>query len=541
MISYTAIFFQLFQGENMKTKMYLFSIIFLLGITSSLFAQASHDIDFEPAGVGADWEWVVSENGSNPPLEFIANPNPSGINTSATVAKFTALQAGNPWALFFTDDDGEFTFDASNVIVKIMVHKTEISPVNIKFEGGTGVPLELADTNTVVNQWEELTYDFTDRIGSTFGRMVIIPDLQPRAQDNIVYIDNIEVPDGVIITLPEPTVAAPTPMHVASTVMSVFSDVYTNVPGTDFNPNWGQATQVSQYVVQGDTTLLYETLNYQGTQFADSLDVSAMTHMHIDFWTPNSTDLGIFLINEGILEVEYVLIPPGATETWVSVDIPLSAFAPVDLTNVGQLKVDGNGTIYFDNIYFHTGVVPVELTSFSASVVDGAVMLEWTTATETNNSGFSIEKSADNQYFTEVAFVEGKGTTTEITNYSYVDSDKSSTTAFYRLKQIDFDGSYSYSNTVEVKVLPTVFELEQNFPNPFNPTTNIKFSMPEAQNVTLKIFNMLGQEIKTLVNEFRNAGVYEVSFDANNLPTGTYFYSITAGDFTSTKKMLLIK
>ncbi len=703
----------------MKLRKYLFPVIFLAAMTSILFAQASHDIDFEPAGVGADWEWVVAENGSNPPLEFVANPNASGINTSATVAKFTALQTGNPWALFFTDDDGQFTFDASNIIVKIMVHKTEISPVNIKFEGGTGVPLELSATNTVINQWEELTYDFTDRIGSTFSRMVIIPDLQPRAQDNIVYIDNIEVPDGVVITLPEPTVAAPVPTNPANEVMSVFSDAYTNITGTDFNPNWGQATQVSQFVVQGDTTLLYETLNYQGTQFASPLDVSSMTYMHVDFWTPNSTDLGIYLINEGIQEVKYLLIPPGATETWVSVDIPLSAFAPIDLTNVGQLKVDGNGTIYFDNIYFHqgssipteptvaaptpmypqsqvislfsnaytnvpvdtwsadwdnadvtdvqvdgndtklytnmvfagiefisqtvdatsmtnfhmdiwtpdatalpavfriklvdfgadgafgggddveheltfdanstpalataewvsfdiplsdfvglttlghlaqlvisgdpntvyvdnvyfhTGIVPVELTSFTASIVDGSALLEWTTATETNNSGFAVEKSTNNQNFAQIAFVDGKGTTTEVTNYTYVDSDLSASTAYYRLKQIDFDGTSTYSNTVEVNnALPTSFALEQNFPNPFNPTTNIKFSLPEAQNVSLKVFNMLGQEVVTLVNEFRNAGVYEVSFNANNLPTGTYFYSITAGEFTSVKKMLLIK
>lgn len=525
----------------MKKKMILFSIFLLLGLTSAVLAQASHDIDFEPAGVGADWEWVVSENGTNPPLEFVANPNASGINNSATAAKFTALQAGNPWALFFTDDDGEFTFDASNVIVKIMVHKTEISAVNIKFEGGTGVPLELSDTNTVVNQWEELTYDFTDRIGSTFSRMVIIPDLQPRAQDNIVYIDNIEVPDGVIITLPEPTVAAPAPMHLPATVMSVFSDAYDNIPGTDFNPNWGQATQVSQFVIQGDTTLLYETLNYQGTQFANALNLSNMTHMHIDFWTPNSTDLGISLISTGPVETRYVLVPPGNTETWESVNISLSAFTPtVNLADVIQLKFDGNGTIYLDNIYFHTGVVPVELTGFSASVVDGSVMLEWTTATETNNSGFAVEKSTDNQNFTQIAFVDGRGTTTEITNYTYVDSDLS-TNIYYRLKQIDFDGTFTYSNTVEVNALPTVFELEQNFPNPFNPTTNITFSLPEAQNVSLKIFNMLGQEVVTLVNEFRNAGVYEVSFDAANLPSGTYFYSISAGNFNSVKKMLLLK
>lgn len=117
----------------MKKKLtHLFAVILVFITGNVVLAQATHTIDFEPAGVGAGWQWTVAENGDNPPLEFISNPVSGGINTSPTVAKFIAKQTGNPWALFFTDGDGQFTFDNSNHIVKIMVYKTVLSPVHFK-------------------------------------------------------------------------------------------------------------------------------------------------------------------------------------------------------------------------------------------------------------------------------------------------------------------------------------------------------------------------------------------------------------------------
>jgi hypothetical protein len=149
------------------------------------------------------------------------------------------------------------------------------------------------------------------------------------------------------------------------------------------------------------------------------------------------------------------LVPPGATEEWVSVDIPLSSFEPtVNLTEVFQLMFTGNGIIYLDNIYFSTMVSDV--------------------------------------------------------------------------KEIH-------------DALPSDFTLEQNYPNPFNPSTNIKFSLPEANQVTLKVYDMIGQEVATLVDQFMNAGTFEITFDASNLPTGIYTYSLTTGNFQSVKKMMLIK
>jgi len=187
-------------------------------------------------------------------------------------------------------------------------------------------------------------------------------------------------------------------------------------------------------------------------------------------------------------------------------------------------------------------IIPVELTSFVGSNVNGSVVLNWKTATETNNSGFEIQRSQDRINFSKIAFVGGNGTTTEPQSYSYADNSVTSGKYFYRLKQIDFNGEFSYSQIVEVDVAsPIEFVLDQNYPNPFNPSTIISFSVPQSSFVTLKVYDVLGNEVSTLVNETKEAGKYNISFDASGLSNGVYFYTIKANNFNSTKKMILIK
>lgn len=152
-------------------------------------------LDFEPEGIGADWAWEVGQNGTNPAMEFVANPSVLAPNTSATVAKFTAEDAGADWALVITEEVGEFTFDVEYSIIKVMVYKSVISNVGIKFEGDN--IREILIPNTKINEWEELTFDFSDEIGKTFNKLVFIPDFAPRAQDNIVYWDNFTYEAGV--------------------------------------------------------------------------------------------------------------------------------------------------------------------------------------------------------------------------------------------------------------------------------------------------------------------------------------------------------
>ncbi|MDC1068527.1 T9SS type A sorting domain-containing protein [Candidatus Kapabacteria bacterium] len=343
----------------MFNKFTAFLILALMLVFSGkAISQEIHNINFEPDGVGADWEWTVDDNDDDPNLEFIANPDPTGGNMSPTVAKFTARATGNPWALFFTNDNGQFTFDDNNSQIKIMVHKSRISPIGIKFEGGTGTPLELQVPNNVTGEWEELTFDFSERIGQTFSRMVIIPDFEERSEENIVYIDNIQVPMGEVIDLIEPEIAAPTPGDDPEEVISIFSDAYENLPGTEFNPVWGQSTQVSQIMIEENNTLLYETLNFQGTQLAANQDLSDMNFLHIDFWTQNATMLSVSLVKLADASPKEAKYDFSITNNeWVSVDIPLSHFEALGLVldDIHQLKVDGNGSVYFDNIYFKVG------------------------------------------------------------------------------------------------------------------------------------------------------------------------------------------
>lgn len=187
-------------------------------------------------------------------------------------------------------------------------------------------------------------------------------------------------------------------------------------------------------------------------------------------------------------------------------------------------------------------LIPVELVSFVANAVNGSVQLLWKTATEVNNQGFEVQRRSGDE-FVKIGFVAGFGTTTEPRTYSFVDENTTSGKVSYRLKQIDFDGSFSYSNIVEVDVTtPLNFELAQNYPNPFNPTTVINFQIALPVNVNLTVFNMLGEEVANLINnQFTDAGHYSINFDGSNLASGAYIYRLTAGGFVQTKKMILTK
>lgn len=189
--------------------------------------------------------------------------------------------------------------------------------------------------------------------------------------------------------------------------------------------------------------------------------------------------------------------------------------------------------------------VPVELSSFNASVNEDAVVLNWTTATETNNYGFEIQRALINgnrSEFETIGFVQGSGNSNSPKNYSFVDENPINGDIAYRLKQIDNDGKYKYSSILELKFnLPQKFVLEQNYPNPFNPSTIIGYSIPKTSNVSLKIYDVLGRNVATLVNKVQEKGSYRVSFDASQLSAGVYYYRLEAGEFSSIKKMLLIK
>jgi len=183
---------------------------------------------------------------------------------------------------------------------------------------------------------------------------------------------------------------------------------------------------------------------------------------------------------------------------------------------------------------------PVELTSFTAQAVNGNVNLEWTTASERNNAGFQIERSVDGLVFAAVGFVNGKGTSTDVNRYSFVDREVSGK-LYYRLKQIDFNGEFGYSDVIELGSIVSDFALDQNYPNPFNPSTTISFAIPAKSFVTLKVYNVLGKEVANLINGEFESGRHSVDFNASDLASGVYYYTVSAGNYTSTKKMILMK
>ena len=227
-----------------------------------------------------------------------------------------------------------------------------------------------------------------------------------------------------------------------------------------------------------------------------------------------------------------------------------------------RLKPSGNGSLSdynFDNFSFNSTTVPVELVEFKATSQENNIKLEWQTATELNNFGFDIERqmtnnsitnnpitnnSTTNNQWSKLGFVKGNGTTTASESYSFADNTVINGNKYkYRLKQIDQNGSYKYSSETEVtaNLVPASYSLSQNYPNPFNPSTTINFVIPKASFVNLKVFDVLGNEVATLVDENKDAGKYKIVYDAQNLASGIYIYKLVTDGYISTKKMVLIK
>jgi len=192
---------------------------------------------------------------------------------------------------------------------------------------------------------------------------------------------------------------------------------------------------------------------------------------------------------------------------------------------------------------YQLSTLPVEIISFNATYLQNAVVLKWSTATESNNSGFDIERSQDGLEWNQLGFIQGSGTSNSTKNYMFTDKTISTSGKYqYRLKQIDNDGSVKYSGLTEVTaVLAGKYELSQNYPNPFNPSTLIKYQIPAAGSVSIKIFNSIGEEMAVLVNEVKLAGSYEVNFKSGTLSSGIYYCRFQSGDFVQVKKITLMK
>ncbi len=213
-------------------------------------------------------------------------------------------------------------------------------------------------------------------------------------------------------------------------------------------------------------------------------------------------------------------VPPAATQT--------------------STGLEGSGVAYYQ-VIVTDDLVPVELTSFTYQVSDNNVNLNWVTATETNNQGFEIQRKTGED-FVAIGFINGYGTTTENHTYSFSDQNLQPGVYTYRLKQIDFDGSFKYYDPVNAEIsAPISFNLDQNYPNPFNPSTRISFTIPQSGFTSLKVYDILGNEVASLLENDLASGNYDINFNATELTSGIYYYTLRSGNFVETKKMMLLK
>ena len=346
----------------------------------------------------------------------------------------------------------------------------------------------------------------------------------------------------LIVGFAPPMSPAPTPTALSTNVISVFSNTYTNLAGTDFFPNWGQSTIVSEIAIGSDVIKKMDNLNYQGTQFATPLDVSTMQFLHIDIWTPNCTAFELFLINPGPVEQKVTLTPNNTG--WNSFNIPLSQYTTINLANIIQFKYVsipfGGTTVYVDNIYFYrNNAVPVKLINFTAIASKNVTNLSWTTLNEINNKGFTVQKSEDAINFKAIGFVNGKGNATNSNNYSTADKAISVGYNYYRLKQEDLDGIFTYSAIVKVKFENNDLLSFTYFPNPTKNILKVNINAIVSDNATINLVNEMGQVVITQQLKKSSIGAV-LDIKINNLTNGNYYLQLYDGNSTTTQKVVII-
>lgn len=321
---------------------------------------------------------------------------------------------------------------------------------------------------------------------------------------------------------------------------------------SDFRAAWGSAIDASALVVSvegnGETMINLSNSPSSSSEIVQLLDESSTVIDEVNYddsspWPADNNASSIYLN----------LVPSSMNSTnnddgsnWSNSTSGVDgAIQNTSTTGIGGLW---NGSDFGSpgNVQGQSAL-PVELTTFTAAIIDQNVELNWETATEVNNYGFEIERastsSAAGKSWETLGFVEGHGNSNSPKFYSYTDNTIEASGKYnYRLKQIDIDGTFEYSDVVEANLgAPESYELDQNYPNPFNPTTSIRFNLPMDSNVKLTVFNVLGQEVAELINENITAGYHSVNFDGSSLNSGIYFYQLETNDFTQIRKMMLVK
>ncbi len=357
-----------------------------------------------------------------------------------------------------------------------------------------------------------------------------------------VYTSNARFAAGSYV-IPTITIATDTTIVAKKAMNDSLLVINFGSTATDTNGTaiWGRSNYTAKNIV-----LLYDNIAGTGKPLAityvedEGVAVSSIAKFYSDSVNAVAGRWGSIIPNvnaNGIRRIEQRSLATGEVVNFTT--------AAAGVWPSGANTVNPTGGLTTPIIIDYTDLtVPVELSSFSAALKSGSVDLSWKTITETNNEGFDIERKELNGSYSKIGYVSGHGSTTSMHDYSFSDKTIQSKNYVYRLKQIDFDGSYKYSSEISVSnSIIKNFSLSQNYPNPFNPTTVISYRLPSESQVTLKVFNVIGAEVATLVNEKQEAGIYNIQFSMgkNQIASGVYLYQLKAGSFNQTKKMILEK
>ena len=426
---------------------------------------------------------------------------------------------------------------------------------NGDYQGGDDSEFEITVPSVTQYGWNSYNIPFTAFTGlasrAHLAQLILtaVPGVTTK-----VYIDNV-----YFYTIPPaPMVAAPTPpVRLPANVISLFSDAYTNLTVVDFFPNWGQSTVVTDTMVAGNPTKKYSTLNYQGIQIGPTppsapapINLLTFDTMHLDIWTNNCTSFKVSLINTSTgtpVEQAFTITPTVAG--WNSVNIPLTAYssfvAAVNLGAISQIKFDGipsgTSTVYVDNIYFFKAApLPIKIASFEANKVGNTALLKWSTSYESNNKGFTVERSTDGTSWTSLQFVDGVGNSSIEQSYSFTDVKPNIGLNYYRFKQVDFDGRFEYSAIKSVRFSNGTDLNLLVFPNPTREKVVIDVTNFNEKTAVVSIVNVEGKIVFTK-NVLVQNNNFSLPINVSTLAKGNYFIQVINNNRTVVSKSFVIE
>ncbi len=341
----------------------------------------------------------------------------------------------------------------------------------------------------------------------------------------------------LVVSYPTPTTAAPTPTTPAANVISLFSDSYLNVAGTNFDTRWGGKNVVAYDSIQGNNTMNYSNFDFEGIQLTGSLDVSKATFLHVDIYTPDCASLRLNLINTTTpIQVGDTLVP--TLNQWTSFDIPLSKFSPVPLNSINQLMFDlgnGNKTVYIDNLYFWdpSNILPVKLEGLNAVANGSKALITWKSVVEANIKSINIERSTNGNSWTVVTSVASHGNNF---NYSVTDNNPLAGLNYYRLAITDFTGNVTYSSivTVDFSAIAGI----SFFPNPVRERMIVTLPQIHHASASLTLVNLVGKVSRNIQFSNNNSSS-KVNIDVAGLAKGVYMLVLTDGNQTQTTKVVI--